>query len=87
MAIESFIKNSFRIHKTVFNSAFNISNLFAERVGSLMTVNAPTPYSDYVNKVRVYGDTLRENYRDTVNEGLDRFETLCFETVKQNKIQ
>ena len=86
MAIESFIKNSFRIQKTVFNSAFNISNLFAERVGSLMTVNAPIQYSDYVNKVRVYGDTLRENYRDTVNEGLDRFETLCFETVKRNNL-
>lgn len=83
MAIESLIKNSFRINKTVFNSAFNITNLVAERIGSFVTVNVPSQYSDYINKFRVYGDSLRENYRESVNEGLDRFETLCFETIKR----
>ncbi|MBU0993146.1 MAG: hypothetical protein KJ737_11690 [Proteobacteria bacterium] len=83
MAIESFIKNSFRIQKTVFNSAFNITNLVAERLGSIITVNVPSQYSDYINKFRVYGDTFRENYRESVNEGLDKFESLCFETVKR----
>lgn len=82
MAIESFIKNSFRIQKSVLNSSINISNLFASRVGSIIAVNTPSPFSDYVNQLREYGETLRENYRDSVNERLDQFEALCFETVK-----
>lgn len=84
MAIESFIKNSFRIQKSVLNSALNISNLFAARMGSVIAVNTPSPFSDYMNQLRDYGEAFRENYRETVNEGLDQFEALCFQTVKRN---
>lgn len=83
MVIESFIKNSFRIQKTVFNSVFNITDMVAEKLGSVLTVNTPSPYSDYIDKCRVYGETFRENCRESVNEGLDRCESLCFETAKR----
>ena len=77
MLINSTLLNTIKIQKNLFNTSFNFFNSIIENVQTAVIVNTPDQYKNQINSVLVAGETAKEKFNISVNDGFDKIETFC----------